>query len=219
MQRSFACVVASVVAACGTVLGSPADDPVPSRPDDVGGDASGADARAADASDAAEESCLRRLPCGGTELAAGGELASPPSRLCLETCVRLAWDASGFGDGGSDYVKIVDVGVLGDAERAGGFNVGLAQQPYLFADGVDGFALFQWPAGLPPERWTHLRIDIRYATAPTAELYVDGEVVAERAIPPLRVVPTKVVVTRGPIASGTHPEVDLRFASLRLTRY
>lgn len=70
-------------------------------------------------------------------------------------------------------MKLVDVEVrAGDAgaNRAGGFNLGLARLPYVFVDGKGAFGLVQLAADrLPRDRWLHVRLDVRWATSPSAD--------------------------------------------------
>lgn len=228
MRRlAFAFVVSSV--ACGTVLGGDDDaPPLPARAD------AATDAAPAEPIDAAAiVSCERRLPCGGTMVVSrpGEPIAldrarfdvAAPARVCVESCLRLRYDPSGFGDTPADFVKLVDVEVRGGdagADRAGGFNLGLARLPYVFVDGNGPFGLVQLAADrLPRDRWFHVRLDVRWATSPSVELFVDGELAGEGAIPPLFAPASALVVSVGTMPSGRHPDVDARYADVRLTVY
>lgn len=198
-----------MVAACGQALPSAdTSEDAPVRLVDAG--------VAEDSARPTSETCATTLPCEGTDVAE--DFTSPPAALCLEACVKLAWDPNGFGDGGTDYVKILDVAIVGETERAAGFNVGLAAMPYFFADGLGDITVVQWPAGFPRDRWFHLHVDVHYDDAPRMELFIDGERIAGAAVPAYRVVPTYAALTRGPIASGVHPTVDIRFGVVRLAR-
>jgi hypothetical protein len=203
------------LAGCGGILGS-SDDGV-ELPPRAEGDADASLAAEASTTEAGTETCTRRLPCGGTEVLEPGDVP-PLSRLCLEACVWFAYDPNAFGGAAEDLVKIVDVQLNENAERVGEFNIGLARRPYVFAgDGLGAFNVLEWNA--PRERWIHLRLDVRYASSPNAELFLDGELAAEGSIPALVRPPAKAVLTRGPAKLGVSPEVDLRFSLVRMTRY
>ena len=218
-MRLVACLVflGLGLGGCGSVLGSDDTEELPPRPE------SDAGAPPSDASpspvDGGEETCTRRLPCGGSEVGANGELVPSPSRLCLEACVKLSYDPAGFGDQPGDFVKIVDVVLSAGGGDVGTFNLGLAKQPYLFVSGQSGFDVLQWQHDqIPRDRWVHFRVDVRFATSPNAEVFVDGVLVAERPIPTMSPA-SLATVTYGPLTSGTHPKTEITFALRRMTRY